>query len=198
MTLSVDGKEIQLPEKAVDALKQINQIRTTVRINGQGEFVAYRPDFKAVPRDVREDVSDFVLGLIKSFDAARAPLPAGEVAFGKPWKGTRELMIGSIGPTETAVVDLNYSYLGTRTRLGRPEALLNLEGLLRGQKGPGVNVSGKMRGDAGVDLETGQIVFANTTVDVDFDIGEGKRKRKASGTYKVNLFQLIFKEPTKK
>jgi S1-C subfamily serine protease len=199
MTLTVDGKEIPLPEPEGDALKQINQIRTTVRINPQGEYVEYRPDFKAVPPGIRDEVAGFVVGLLKSFDAARAPIPAEEVAFGKPWKGTRELMIGSTGPTEPAVVDLTYSYLGSRTRLGRPEVLINLEGRLRGQKGEGVNVSGKMRGEAAVDLETGQVVFANATVDVDIDMGEGRRKKRASGTYTVTLSQLVFKsDPEKK
>ncbi len=99
MTLSIDGKELPLPDDETEALKQINLLRTTVRINAQGEFVSYRPDFKAIPNDKREAIAGFLIGLLKSFDSACAPLPTEEVTFGKPWKGTRELMVGSIGPT---------------------------------------------------------------------------------------------------
>ena len=198
ISLRVDGKEIPLPKEDVEALKHIVQIRVAAKINAQGEFVSYRPDFKKVPADVREDVSSFALGVLKSFDAARAPLPTEEVAFGKPWKGTRELMIGSVGPAQTGVAELTYNYMGTRTRRGKGEALINLAGRVRGEKGEGDNLGGKMKGDAAFDLETGQVVFANTSMDIDFDLGEGRTKRKASGTHTVHLFQLIFKSDTEK
>ncbi len=94
------------------------------------------------------------------------------------------------------MAEVTYNYMGTRTRLGKAEALLTLEGRLHGQKGEEGKVGGKMRGDAGVDLQTGQIVFANATVDMDFDLG--KSKKKASGTLTVKLYQLVFKDPVKK
>jgi hypothetical protein len=199
VTLTIDGRDIDLAEREGETLRAVNQMRTMLRINSQGEFVAYRPDFKAVSPKLRDDVSSFVIGLLKSFDSARPPLPGEEVTFGKPWKGTRELMIGSTGTTESALADLSYNYLGTRTRLGKQEALLNLQGRVRGQRGEGLNVGGKMSGEAGVDLETGQIVFANATFDVDLDLGEGRRKSTASGTHTVRLLQLLFKsDPRKK
>jgi hypothetical protein len=190
--LSLDGKELPLQQQDV-TLKQIDQLRTTVRINAQGQYVSYRPDLKAVPKELRERVNGFVEELLKSFDAAKAPLPSEQMTFGKPWKGTRELMIGSVGPAETAAADLTYSYLGTNERFGRNQAIVSLEGRLRGQKGEGFNVAGKIRGDATFDLETGQVLAANTTVDVDFETGVGARKSKAGGTLTVHLYQIVYK-----
>ena len=50
-----------------------------------------------------------------------------------------------------------------------------------------------------MDLETGQIVSANATIDLDFDSGEGRRRSKANGTIAINLFQIVFRnDPAKK
>ena len=65
--------------------------------------------------------------------------------------------------------------------------------MVRGEKGEGLNLGGKIKGDATFDLETGQVVSANTIMDVDLDLGEGRKASKASGTHTVHLFQLIFK-----
>lgn len=102
------------------------------------------PDFKKIPLSAREDIVNFTIGLLKVFDAARPPLPTEQITFGQPWKGTRELMIGSTGPTETAIADINSNYMGTRTRRDKPEALLALKGQLRGQKGERANLGGKL------------------------------------------------------
>jgi hypothetical protein len=198
ISLKVDGKERPLKDD-IEALKYIPQITVMAKVNAQGEFVSYRPDFKKVPAKVRDDAASFAMGVLKSFDAARAPLPTEEVAFGKPWKGIRELMIDSGGASQAAVADLSYNYMGTRIRWGKGEALVNLAGKVKGEKGEGLNLGGKIKGDAVFDLETGQVVSANTTMDVDLDLGEGRKTDKASGTLTVHLFQIIFRsEPEKK
>ena len=120
ISFRIDGKEIAQKDD-IESLKSITQIRVVAKINAQGEYVSYRPDFKKVPANVREDVSNFAIGLLKSFDAARAPLPTEEVVFGKPWKGDArdDDRLGGRGPDSRGGVELQLHGHAGPSRQGR-------------------------------------------------------------------------------
>ena len=78
--------------------------------------------------------------------------------------------------------DITYEYVGTRVRNKRDEVVILFTGVVRGRVGKGVNVGGKLRGEAWIDAKTGQVVLARNTVDIDLDATKGKQKLKLSGT----------------
>ena len=75
-----------------------------------------------------------------------------------------------------------------RTVGGRPEAVIKGDGVLRGRKGEGQNLAGKLELQASVDVASGQVVTASTRIDVDLDLTEdGGSSGLASGVYPVSL-----------
>jgi len=67
-------------------------------------------------------------------------------------------------------MEMTYTYQGVRRREGRDEAVIALEGTLRGGRGIEEKLGGKAHGSAVVDLATGQISSAEATVTIEATI----------------------------
>jgi hypothetical protein len=128
-----------------------------------------------------------VMQMAQGLDSTVVPLPGIEVTIDKPWTVKRDVMISVAGSTELAVADLTFHYLGVRKAGGRSEAVVKGDGTIRGRKGEGSNLSGKMEVTSYVDVESGQIAAATTRVDVDLDLTEDGGSGSVSGVYSVRL-----------
>jgi hypothetical protein len=75
------------------------------------------------------------------------------------------------GHYETGHVKMTYTYLGQRKRNGRDEAVIALDGVVR-KKGrdKDVDLTGNASGTALVDLATGRVSQAKTTVTIDMEV----------------------------
>jgi predicted Zn finger-like uncharacterized protein len=79
----------------------------------------------------------------------------------KGWQAERQLPIDTPGKTETGKLDVTFTYQGVRKRDGRDEAVISMDGLVRGKDN---SVGGKAHGRFLVDLSNGQTILAETTV----------------------------------
>lgn len=112
-----------------------------------------------------------------SLDALSVPLPGREVRPLETWKSSRPLPIDKGSRFEYGVLDLTFTYLGTRNRNGKDEAVISIDGTVRGAPGKDAQMGGKATGLALVDLATGQVSQTETrvTLEVDFAIGKGDK-----------------------
>jgi predicted Zn finger-like uncharacterized protein len=116
------------------------------------------------------------------------PMPReGTVTAGAIWKAERPLPIDQPGKLESGVLDMTYTYLGQRQRDGHDEAVLNIDGIVRGNKETGAAISGKATGHAHVDVATGQITFAETKVVLDLDLTLTDDDRPGSKTVTIKV-----------
>jgi hypothetical protein len=92
------------------------------------------------------------------------------------WRAERSLPIDTPGKTELGKIDVTFTYLGTRKRDGRDEAVINMDGVVRGKED---GISGRAAGQILVDLNTGQTIRAETTVKLQLEalLSEGERLR---------------------
>jgi S1-C subfamily serine protease len=97
------------------------------------------------------------------------PLPGKEdVEPRQSWTFARHTAVQGMGNEEWVTMDITCSYLGRRHRAGKDEAVVGIEGVLRGPgQVPGhVGTRGKASGTALVDLETGQATQCNLRMSV--------------------------------
>lgn len=109
-----------------------------------------------------------------ALEAMAIPLPNEDnVAPGKSWKATRTLPMDTPGKYESGQMEMTYTYLGQRTRGGRTEAVIALDGVVRGGDGNDA-VGGQATGTALIDLATGQVILAETrsVVDMKAQLGD--------------------------
>jgi hypothetical protein len=85
------------------------------------------------------------------------------------WKAQRPLPIPTPRRQELGRIDMLYTYLGSRTRNGRTEAVLAVEGTVRGVPGQEMQFNGKASGTVLVDLTTGLVSTAEVTVSLDME-----------------------------
>jgi predicted Zn finger-like uncharacterized protein len=89
-------------------------------------------------------------------------LPAsGQVNPLESWKAERPLPIATPSKTETGKLDVTFTYQGTRKRDGREEAVITLDGLMRGKDN---SVGGRASGQILVDVASGQTILAEASV----------------------------------
>jgi S1-C subfamily serine protease len=125
------------------------------------------PNVERVPKD-DQALMQAVLGQIQdSLEALTFPLPNERASAGKSWQGRRNLEIGTVSRFEQGAMDMTYTFQGVRRREGREEAVIALEGVLKGRPGIEEKMGGKAHGAAVFDLAAGQITSAEATISVD-------------------------------
>jgi S1-C subfamily serine protease len=190
-TVTIDGKEEPGSAKVQQLLAQVEKVPTTLSVTREGDLTLFKPSLTAVPAADRNVMAYLVLQMAQGLDSTVVPLTGKEAAHDKPWTAKREVVVSVLVSTELAFADMNYRYLGVRTVGGRKEAVVKADGTLRGRKGEGLNIAGKMDVQAMIDVESGQVVGATARIDVDLDLTEdGLPSGVASGVYSVNLRRL--------
>jgi len=163
-----DGKSI--PHPALERFKEElpRLITTIVQLDRLGNITRQVVDPRPLaqlsqidPRQVKS-IKEFHEMVQQGLEALAVSLPASGSA--KPldsWKAERYLPIDTPGRAESGKLDMSFTYLGTRKRDGREEAVLGMEGLVHGKNDA---VSGRANGQILVDLSNGQPLLAETTV----------------------------------
>ena len=86
------------------------------------------------------------LRIQKSLEAMKLSLPGKRTEANVVWTGQHNLPIETVGDDEFGVVDAQYFYLGHRQHEGTDEALVDIKGIVKGNKGNGLNLGGHMQG----------------------------------------------------
>jgi hypothetical protein len=192
--VTYDKKSIADTKDDADFAKEVALVSTSVKQLEDGRFEPGAFNLRKIPRASQKNWQRITDQLQASLVNVSMGLPSGEVTYGKPWKSTRPLTIFIMGLPQPAVGELTYEYLGTRTRLGRDEAIITFKGDIRGGTGRLISVSGKIKGEAIVDLASGQIINSQSALDVDLDLTIDKEKVRASGTLNARLIRELPKK----
>jgi hypothetical protein len=196
-TLTFDGREEARSERLRQLLGQVEKAPVTVSMSPEGELLNLTPVVGSFPARDRNAMSYLVLQMAQGLDSMVVPLPGKEVTWDKPWTARREVLVSVAGAPELAVADLTFRYLGVRTVQGRREAVVRGEGTIRGRKGEGLNIAGKMEVQSSIDVESGQVWTGTARIDVDLDLSEDGASGAASGVYSVSLRRAPLKAPPK-
>jgi predicted Zn finger-like uncharacterized protein len=197
MTLSYNGfsidatldKEKPPPDiqRRLEVLRnQMARVTATMTQDTWGNLKQGEPNIQAVPAQHRESVRNMHEQIQQSLEALAVSIPNDEVKYGKQWAQLRSVPVDTPGKYESGVMEMTYTYLGVRKNAaGREEAVLGLEGVVQGndQKVSG-KIGGKATGTAIVDVATGQVTLAHTTVSVDMTSSRGAKQ---VGTLDVTL-----------
>jgi hypothetical protein len=186
MGITLDNRPLPRSERLQRVAGDVRFLVLDLRVDRTGKPVSHEVSITEDPRGTREELKEISAQFIQSLEAVALPLPNRIVETNKPWQIERTLTISAIGPEEAARADITYTYLGTRYRAGRAEAVLASAGRVRGAKGKGANLGGRVSGTSIVDLATGVVVSAQTSIDLDLDV-TGNRLLKASGILEVRL-----------
>lgn len=157
------------PSGMLDQIKvDLPRVITTLQIDRLGNITqqslnqqALLPLRRTKPQQVQM-MQDFHEMIQQGLESLSVSLPASGTA--KPlesWRAERLLPIDTPGKAETGKLEVTFIYLGVRKRANRDEAVLHMDGIVRG-KGDAVN--GKATGRALVDLATGQTLLAQMSV----------------------------------
>jgi hypothetical protein len=185
--IKVDNEAIPRSKALQEFADEMRRMRGELRVDPRGNVVLSRvPEKNKYPGRL-QDLYELHLQILQSLQAISVPLPGKEVAAMKPWQAKRELWIGLLGPSEKGVADMTYTYIGKRKNTGRDEALINLVGSLRGVKGQGANMAGRITGLAIVEPSTGHVLSADLAIDIDMDTQLNGKGAKTSGKLNILL-----------
>ncbi len=167
------------------------KVGADIKVDSKGSIIENKLDLSAVPRNSREIVAALASRIQKSLEAVELSLPGKRTEANVVWTGQRDLPIETVGDDEFGVVDAQYFYLGHRQREGTDEALVDIKGIVKGNKGNGLNLGGRVQGLATIDLAAGRPSQVNVTTYLDMDIPLGGRPGKANGKLEVRLSRKL-------
>jgi hypothetical protein len=187
--LSEDNK----PVKADDDVKEdVNNLArffgADVEMDEDGNLAKSKIDVTKAPRASREFATDIGEQLMQGLELVAVPLPKGTVKPLQTWNVPRTVELGPAGIGVASLADIRYTYLGTNLRGKREVAFLNVSGTVKGVRGAGLNVGGKVTGSTQVALDTGEVLSANLNFKADADVErKGGGKARLTGTLDVQL-----------
>jgi hypothetical protein len=187
VAVSLDKKPLDDSKEDEQLKKESALVELTVREGEDGNFTVSGVKMQQLSRASLKRWRGLTDQILASLEAVVFPLPGEEVAFGKSWNSTRHLTVPTLGSTEKATAEVTNEYLGVRRRQGREEAVVHVKGEVRSLKNTGRTMTGRMRGEAWVDIATGQVVMSRNTIDVDLEIVLDKQRAKAGGILEVRL-----------
>jgi hypothetical protein len=187
VAVTVDKKPAGDTKEDDSLAKEAALYKGTLQIGKDGNVLKTGADLKGIPKTSQKRWAVLSERILQGIDAASFPLPGGEVTTSKTWTGTRAIPVGTIGPPMPAQANLTYVYKGTWTRQGREEAVVEFTGPIQPEKTGLLRVSGKVKGEAHIDLATGTIARTTTTVDLDMTMRVEGETSRASGTLEIRL-----------
>jgi hypothetical protein len=185
--LKLDDKPVQQNNDITKILRDIRFLAANVEMAKDGSVSAAQADLAQVPKDTREALSDLSDQVLESLELMSIPLPDRKVEAKETWKAHREFQIGPGFIAVEAKGDLVYTYRGVQVRSGKEVVLVGIEGEIRGKRGNGLNVGGKVTGGAVIDPATGVVIHADANVKADVDFTFARKAAKAMGTLAVSI-----------
>ena len=195
-----------LPKPARDALTQnVKLVQGFGYVRKDGSVYKTLTDLRGTPQfaPVFRQFSD---NAMQALENASVPLPNAKVSPKHTWKAERNVRFtlgyfledpskkkdgpadgpGSNRPGQPVrvkeyryVEDVTYTYLGTRTRVGQKEAVIQVEGVIKPAAGTSAQggASGSIKGYAYIDIDTGTVLESELKKDFEMDTSsDGVRK----------------------
>ena len=187
MGVSVDGKAPPPSDRAKKIFQDVGKLGLVLRLDGQGNVTDGRSDLRQIPQGSRSALDELADQMLASLDLAAVPIPNAQLKPNQQWRATRKVPIDAGEVTFTGFVDMTYAYLGTRALNGRQVAVIGMHGTLRGVNGKSLQLGGKVRGTALVDVSNGRVVKADTTSDVVLNLRFKGETVETRGTLEVHV-----------
>ncbi len=184
---TIDKEEAPLQAGTRQALAATVRLGTQQVVGRDGKLVRQSADIGVVPAASRAEAIKFHGQILSSLEAVAVPLPGKVMGAGTYWTARSPLSVGAAKAGDAAVLELTYTYVGTRVRNGREEAYITIAGVVHGPDGKERRIGGKASGLGVLDLHTFQIAEAELTVSIDMDIKIDKQSAKANGTLAIRL-----------
>ncbi|MBX7104997.1 MAG: trypsin-like peptidase domain-containing protein [Gemmataceae bacterium] len=184
-----------------------------MQVTKRGAIVKPTMNMNKVPVPARPFLTRFNAQTIQSLEALSLGLPDKELNPGDTWTRDANYAINISRINENALFKLTYTYVGTRVRDGREEAVIEFEGnIVRGEGNEATepppitkaekveekeariqprNMYGKARGSALVDVSTGLVTLAQTHADMEFEVPMSGQQLKFGGALRVNLNRAL-------
>jgi S1-C subfamily serine protease len=187
------GNEVQ-PRSArlTRLLTEVRRLAADLVVDRQGSLTRGNADVSQISRQNQQEVRELHGEIQQALEAFLVPMPNQTTQPLVPWRTTRTLPINVLGRTEPGTADMSYTYLGSRVRDGRQEALIGLTGQIRGNR-PGREsaIAGRVEGTAVFDLAAGQVSLVDARISLDMTVDIARRPTKALGTLDVKLQRTL-------
>lgn len=193
-----DGKSIPNPQLEQFKKNLPGMITSVIQVDRVGNIMHQSIDMnnrslwqiKQTNPQQYESMLEFHGMIQQALDSLAVSLPSSGSA--KPlesWKAERQMPIDTPGKTLSAKLEATFTYLGTRKRDGREEAIIGLDGPVRSKDDL---IGGRAEGQIMVDLNTGQTLLAETTVKIQLKAtlarpGESPRELRILDTIKFRM-----------
>jgi hypothetical protein len=185
---SPQNPEVAHPKQAVNRVKQaVKDLAANLRIDKQGNLVGNDVDLSRVPAESQPILASVHEDFGRALASMAVALPNKQVGPGESWKTERILPMPAAGQSLTARLDLTCTYLGTRQRLGREEAVLDVEGEFRSPLNQSGRGTGRAHGVASVDLANGQVSQADMVLTFDVETNQLSRLLPSHGKLTLRL-----------
>ncbi len=195
--IDLQYKDLRVADSDTDAMirkqlkgvmESVKGLREIVTVTKDGKFLTPVADFAAVPHGARPFLKVFNEQIIESLEAMALSLPGKEVQPGETWGHETAYTFSFAKHTQNALLHLTCKFVGTRTRAGREEAVIEILGRVQGTgdnrqsatnragAAPGaegddvideegrrkIGIHGMTHGAALVDLATGHVTVGRT------------------------------------
>jgi predicted Zn finger-like uncharacterized protein len=176
-----DAKREIIEDKKATPSKLLEQVRPFL-VNNQMRALVQTDPFGNVTQNVldpaslraafnkAEEMKQFHEPLSQALETMATPLPNKRVVAKERWRGVRALPIPTPRRHQLGQINMLYTYLGSRTRNGRAEAVLSVEGTVQGAPGKEKQFSGTASGTVLVDLTTSLVSTAEVKVSLDMEV----------------------------
>ena len=206
---SIKLPEVKFPDELVKRMKEVEtldrerqrvfsmvaHLDLMMQISERGDVERSVASAKSAPADIRAEVESLGDDILDWLQAVSVPLPNRQMTHLETWTAKRPFaVLTPLTDLHFKAIDMTYTYLGVWTRNSREEALVELSGKLR-SRDLGRRFGCRLEGRALIDLETGLVTMARTTVTLDLDLPFGQSKIPARGTMEINLTRELPKEP---
>jgi S1-C subfamily serine protease len=184
MGVTLDGKPAPRSARLQTLLKGLVSVVTRLLMDPSGTVRKDGIQAPRLPPRDRADVLDLHEQISQSLEAVAIPLPNRTLQARESWTELRPLPLEVVDKADAAVLEMTYTYEGTRTRNGRQESAIRVSGTLKGVQGQELRFGGRADGRAVYDVALGRVTISSLTVTFDMNAARGIR---AVGTLEVRM-----------
>ncbi len=183
--VSIDDQGPPKSQRMEQLFQNLDALFIDLEMDPYGNVARKSNDLSQMPAGAQPLLGRLGEQMQDSLDTVAVPIPRGQIKPGQTWKATRQFPIETPDDFQRAALDMTYTYKGIQTRNGKNEAVIGFTGTLRGARREDVNVSGRARGNAFIDLTTGLVVQSRAHVDLEMNVRFLDESFKAGGQLHV-------------
>jgi hypothetical protein len=170
MSMSLNNMPIEDDKLRLSVLAaHVRRMAATAYTDKQGNIVRTDTDFRRLPSLPHPGSGHAKDYLLQNLELTAIPLPGGRITPGQVWRAKRVVKFDALGlfQEEQNVADLAFTYLGTRRRNDREEAILGIQGSVSNNDG---DATGHVAGAALVDVDSGQPLLVRMAIDLETEV----------------------------